>query len=104
MPPLPPRYHFQLRFSAQERSQLEAAAATDLRTPANLVNTFVLAALAKKASRLRVQAPQVKRSKFSIHVHLTRQQRRELERRARAEGRLVANFVSAVVVSKVGRE
>jgi hypothetical protein len=61
MPPLPPRYHFQLWLSADERSQLEAAAATELRTPANLVNTFVLAALAKKASRLRVQAPQAKR-------------------------------------------
>ncbi len=42
---------------ADERKQLEAAAATDLRTPANLVNIFVLAALAKKESRLRVQAP-----------------------------------------------
>ncbi len=89
--------------SADEHKQLEAAAATDLRTPANLVNTFVLAALAKKASRLRVQAPQAKRSKFSIHVHLTAQQRRELKRRAESEGRLVANYVSAVVVRELAK-
>jgi hypothetical protein len=34
---------------------------------------------------------------------VTGQQRRKLERRARAEGRLVANYVSAIVVRELGK-
>ncbi len=39
---------------------------------------------------------------LALGLHLTPQQRRELKRRAWAEGRLVANYVTAVVVSKLG--
>ena len=38
---------------------------------------------------------------YSIKLHLTPQQRKELEGRAEAEGRLVANCVSAIVVSRL---
>ena len=101
-PPLPKRYHAELMLSAQERKQLGARAAADLRTVGNLVTHMLLAALAKKG-RVRVQAAQAERSKYTVHFRLTSQQRRELERRAEAEGRLVANYVTAVVVSRLGK-
>ena len=43
------------------------------------------------------------RARYSIKLRLTAQQRRELERLAEAEGRLVANYVTAVVVSRLGK-
>jgi hypothetical protein len=45
-----------------------------------------------------VQLP-AKRTHYGVKLHLTAQQRRELERRPEAQGRSVANFVSAIVVS-----
>ena len=102
MPPLPPRHHVELRLSADERKQLKAVAAADLRTTENLVTGLVLAALAK-TGRVRVQATPAERSKYTVHLRLTPKQHRELERRARAEGRLVANLVTAIVVRELGK-
>ena len=90
VPSLPKRYHVELMLSASERKQLKAAAAADLRTQGNLVTGLVVAALARK-TRVRVQAAPAERSKYTVHIRLTTQQRRELEKRAKAEGRLLAN-------------
>ncbi len=96
------RFHVQLYLSSKERSQLEAEAASDLRTPSNLVTRAVLAALGRKRP-VKVRATPAKRAGYVTHLRLTPQQRQELNRRAEAEGRLVANYVTAVVVSKLGK-
>ena len=50
---------------------------------------------------VRIRAAPAKRTRYSLHLHLTAQRRRELKQRAEAEGRLVANFVTAMVVSRL---
>jgi hypothetical protein len=39
--------------------------------------------------------------KYSTHLRLTLKQRKELERRAKAESRLLANYVAAVIVREL---
>jgi hypothetical protein len=88
--------------SIPRRSLPVDEAAAELRTPSNFVTRAVLAALGRKRP-LEVQATPARRTLHSLHLRLTPQQRRELNRRAEAEGRLVANYVSAVVVSNLGK-
>jgi hypothetical protein len=92
--------------SADEREQLKAVAAADLRTPGNVVTAFVIAALAKKGP-VRVQVAPAERSKFDVNlqtcVSRRTQQWRELRQRAKADERLLANYVTAVVVSNLGK-
>ncbi len=99
---LPHRYNVFLSLSRDERKKLEAQAAAELRTPGNYVTRLIVAELRRKRP-LKVRATVAQRSHYNVHLRLTSQQRRELERRAEAEGRLVANYVSAVVVSGLGR-
>jgi hypothetical protein len=100
--PLPPRYNFFLSLSPDEQKRLEDEAAVELRTPGNYVTRLVVAELSRKRP-LKVSATVAERSQYNVKLRLTSQQRRELERRAGAEGRLVANYVSAVVVSRLGK-
>jgi hypothetical protein len=88
--------------SDEEREQLEALAAADLRRPGNVVTAFVVAALAKKG-RVRVQVAPAERSKYDINLRLTAPQWRELRRRTKAEERLLANLVTAIVVRELGK-
>jgi hypothetical protein len=76
--------------------------AVELRSPGNYVTRLVVAELGQKRA-LKVRATIAERSRYNVKLRLTGQQHRELEKRARAEGRSVANFVSAVVVSGLGK-
>jgi predicted DNA binding CopG/RHH family protein len=96
------RFHADLFLSPEEQRQLEAEAAADLRTPSNLVTQAVLAALGRKRP-VKLRASLAKRTRYSVKLRLSAQQLRELKRRAEAEGRLVANYVNAVVVSRLGK-
>jgi hypothetical protein len=96
------RINVDLFLSPAERRDLEAKAAAQLRAPANYVTQLVLAALGRKRPP-KVSVPPAKRTCYSVKLRLTAQQRRELEKRAKAEGRSLANFVTAVVVSKLGK-
>ena len=96
------RFHAELFLALKEQRQLEAEAAADLRTTGNFVTRLVVAALAWKRP-VKLRATPAKRTRYSVHLRLTAQQHRELKRRAEAEGRMVANYVSAVVVSGLGK-
>jgi uncharacterized protein (DUF1778 family) len=96
------RINADLFLSSEERRQLEAKAAAELRTPSNFVTRAVLAALGRKRP-VKTRTTPAKRTRYSIKLRLTAQERRELKRRAEAEGRLVTNLVNAIVVRELGK-
>jgi hypothetical protein len=85
------RFNVDLFLSPGERRELEAKAAAELRAPANYVTQLVLAVLGRKRPP-KVSVPRAKRTRYSVKLHLTAQQRKELVSRAEAEERSLANF------------
>ena len=95
------RLHANLKLTRDEIRAIEALCETEMRTPGSLVSKIVAEALRRpqpKSWKPTLDAPKGKRKIWSVQIRMTTEQRQKLAARAHAEGRTVANYISALVV------
>ena len=95
------RFHAQLSLTRSEITQLEAAAAADLRSVGNFVSKLVVEALGRSTGRRRVSPPARpgdQRVAYGVRIWLTTAQKKRLDARTRAEMRSMGNYVTKLVL------
>jgi len=94
------RLHAELKLTRDEIKAIDALCASEMRTPGSLVSKIVAEALRRphpKRWKPTLNAPKGTREICEVQVRMTTEQRQKLVARAHADGRTVANYISALV-------
>ncbi len=95
------RFHAQLSLTRSEITQLEAAAAADLRSVGKFVSKLVVEALRRSAGSRRASPPAKpgdQRVAYGVRIWLTPAQKKKLDAHARGEMRSFGNYVTKLVL------
>ena len=95
------RLHLDLALTAGEVRELRARAAAELRHPGPFVTRIVAEHLRQRGRLKAAPVAPGQRRRFDVQLALRARERRELEARAKADGRSLGNYVTALVVRAV---